>query len=91
MFLTMDSQVGDPLPGGVRAFMAFTGDSVTWRLVNLGGRQEDGRPVYREYRSFRFERPRYETQIAGLPSAPIHDWSAELLINKQWWAAVFGE
>ena len=91
VFLTMHSEVGDPLPGGLRAFVAFTGDSVTWRLVNLDGWQADGRPLYREYRSFRFDRPRYETQIAGLPSAPIHDWTAELPINKQWWAAVFRE
>ena len=90
-FITMDSEVGDPLPGGLRAFMAFNEDLVTWRIVNLVGWQSDRLPVYQDYRTFHFDRAQYERQIAGLPSAPIYDWSAELPINKLWWAAVSGE
>ncbi len=56
------------------------------------GRLQAGRPpVSRAYRTFHFERASYEAQIAGLPSAPIHDWTAELPINKQWCAARAGE
>ena len=88
VFVTMDSEVGDPLPGGLRAFMEFTDDVVTWNVVNLVGWETGRSPVYRPYRAFHFERIRYEAQIAGLPSAPIHDWTPDLPINKQWWAAV---
>ena len=91
VFLTMDSEVGHPLPGGLRAFLTFTGDLVTWRLVNIVGWQADHQPLYREYLTYRFDRPPYETLIAELPSSPVYDWTAELLINKQWWAAVLGE
>jgi hypothetical protein len=91
VLLTMDSEVNDPLPGGLRAFMTFTEDLVTWRLVNRRGSQPDGQPVYREYRTFHFYRSRYEARIAGLPSYEVYDWTAELPINKQWWAAVLGE
>lgn len=91
VFITMDGAVGDPLPDGLRAFMTFTGDLVTWRLVNIVGWEADRQPVYRDYRTFRFDRARYEAQIAGLPSAPVQDWTAELNINKQWWDAVCGE
>ena len=87
----MDSEVGDPLPGGLRAFIALTEDVVTWRIVNLVGWQPDRLPVYQDYRAFHFDRAHYERQIAGLPSAPVYDWSAELPINQLWWAAVSGE
>lgn len=70
--------------------MTFTGDLVTWRLVNVVRWQADRQPLYHEYVTYRFDRPRYETQIAGLPSAHVYDWTAELAINKQWWAAVLG-
>lgn len=91
VFITMDGSVGDPLPGGLRAFMAFTEDVVTWRIVDLVGWEGDRQPIYRDYRTFRFDRGKYEAQIAGLPSAPVQDWTAELPINKQWWAAVEGD
>jgi hypothetical protein len=91
VFVTMDSEVGDPLPGGLRAQMEFIVDVVTWNVVNLVGWTASRLPVYLDYRTLRFDRAQYEAQIAGLPSAPIHDWSAELPINKEWWAAVTGE
>ena len=76
VFITMDREVGDPLPGGLRALMAFTGNLVTWRLVNPVGWNAHRQLVHRDYRTFHFDRARYEAQIAGLPSAPVHDWSA---------------
>lgn len=91
VFITMDSEVGDPLPGGLRAVMEFTDDVATWRVVNVVAWKAGQPHLYRAYRTFHFERARYEAQIAGLPAAPIHDWTAELPINKQWWAAVLAE
>ena len=89
VFLTMDCEVVDPLPGGLRAFMDFGVEDVTWRVVSLIGWNE-GQPVYREFRTFIFQRGEYESVIAGIPSLPAHPWDEHLLINKQWWDAVSG-
>jgi hypothetical protein len=44
VFITMDGSVGDPLPGGLRALMAFTEDVVTWRIVDLVAGKATGSP-----------------------------------------------
>jgi len=89
IFLTMDSEVADPLPGGLRAFIDFDTETVTWRVVSLMSGRAHG-PRYKDYKTFRFHKPEYESVIARLPSQSVYGWEAHLSINQQWWDAVLG-
>lgn len=87
VFLTMDSQVEDPLPDGIRAVITLTDKQVTWDIASNPVWTDNSRTCANQ-RTFHFQRSQYESELAKLTDAAPVAWDAQLRLTRDWWGAV---